>query len=690
MSRKRPHHGSRRRGDHSGVRRPHRIITGTLHVERPGHAAVETSEGTFRVAPRGLREGMNGDEVQVTLVRHQRRGGEPLAYVQGVLQRMTTSYIGTYGRADPLGVVVPLDVRIKRDFFVLPEDASADRLGVSEGDVVSARILQYPTRQSAGVVTIERRLGSASDLDLDVEAVIASYDLATDFPKAVTEEARGLLGRGITPEDLMGRVDLRETCCLTVDPTDARDFDDAVSATRLPDGGYELGVHIADVTHYVPWGSSVDVEARRRTCSVYLVDRVLPMLPEELSDDLCSLRPDEDRLCMSVRIVLDRYGRIVSADAAPSVICSKARLDYDTVDRLLQGVCGECDLPCADGWAHAVAETLTILDEVARLRTRLRRERGAIDFDTREAKVLVDEKGRPYDVNVRARTRATSLIEEAMLLANECVARMLSDHEVEAAYRVHERPAPDDMKGCVPVLRELGLVRADEVDSFVAGDPMVVQDVLERARGTSSEYLANALVLRAQRRAVYLPHNEGHYALGARAYCHFTSPIRRYPDDIVHRALKALLSNNLSSREQEDVRGHLPQLCRDCSERERVADAAGRASQRVKMAEYYADRVGESFSGVIVGVERYGLFVQLDDTCAEGLLSVRHLGEEWFVFDADRMTLTGESTGQVWGLGRRVAVEVVGTDPSRGRIDFALSHGSRPASGVPNRGNLES
>lgn len=275
-------------------------------------------------------------------------------------------------------------------------------------------------------------------------------------------------------------------------------------------------------------------------------------------------------------------------------------------------------------------------------------------------------------------------------MANESVARMLAEHDVEAAYRVHERPSPEDLRSCVPVLRELDLVRADEADSLVAGQPFVVQEVLERARGTSSEYLANALLLRAQKRAIYLPHNEGHYALGAKAYCHFTSPIRRYPDDVVHRALKALLAGRPSSREQQDVRPHLPQICRSCSERERVADAAGRASQRVKMAEYYAERVGQSFSGVVVGVERYGLFVMLDDTCAEGLLPVRALGEEWFAFDEARMSLTGESSGRVWTLGRRIAVVVTQTDPARGRIDFALAGGTHFASNGANEGTLHS
>jgi ribonuclease R len=293
--------------------------------------------------------------------------------------------------------------------------------------------------------------------------------------------------------------------------------------------------------------------------------------------------------------------------------------------------------------------------------------------------VTLDEKGRPTGVSVRRRTRATGLVEEAMLLANESVAKMLADREVPCAYRVHERPSPDDLRSTVLPLSELGLIKTTaQRDALVAGDPAAIRGVLESARGTSGEHLASALLLRAQRRAVYLPQNQGHYALGASAYCHFTSPIRRYPDILVHRALKALLAGRLNDREQTLVAKQLPQLCSTCSHMERVADAASQASEDVKMAELYADKVGQSFSGIVVGCERYGLFVMLDDTCAEGLLPTRELGAEWFSYDEARMTLTGEESGQVWRLGRRVAVEVTGTDIARGRIDFALA-GPHPA-----------
>mgnify|MGYP004487210535 CR=1 FL=1 len=625
MGRKRSR-SSRARGG-NGARRGRsasRLVEGTLRVLRPGHAFVDTQEGTFEVARRGLREGMNGDVVRVSLVG----GGQPQAYVQSVMQRNVATFLGTYGVAEPLGAVVPLDERIRRDFFVLPQDDSAERLGVAEGDVVVARILTYPARREAGVVTLDRRVGSGSELDLDVEAVVASYDLPVAFPPPALEQAEAIRAN---VDDALSRQpwrrDLRDLLCVTVDPADARDFDDAVSCRRLEDGGYELGVHIADVSHYVGWGTSVDLEARQRTCSVYLADRVIPMLPERLCNDVCSLRPGEDRLAMSVFVRLTPAGEVTSHRECASAIRSKARL-------------------------------------------------GSVDFETSESKVTLDEHGRPTGVCIRSRTRATSLVEEAMLLANECVAERLWRDGAPAAFRVHEPPMPDALLATLPVLGELGLARGADADLVAAGDQFAIQAVLRRVHGTPAAALVNALLLRAQARATYMPDNRGHYALAARAYCHFTSPIRRYPDVIVHRALKLSLGHGDSPRVRAEQDRELAQLCRTCSDRERVADSAARASQRVKLAELYAGRVGEVVSGVVSGCERFGMFVTLDETLAEGLVPVRAMGEEWFSFDEARLSLRGESTGRVWRPGMRVAVRVTDACPARGRIGLALVGGA--------------
>lgn len=663
MGRGRPHHGNRRRGRSGGPRKQHHTLTGTLVVSRPGAAHVETPEGDFELVRHGQREAMNGDEVEVAIV--EQRGRAPRAVVRSVITRAVETFLGTYAVLGPLGAVRPLDARIGHDFFVVPEDPSPERLDVGEGDVVVARITEYPTRKSSAVVTLERRVGAAGEVDLNVESVIASFGLPGDFSPSVFEQAEKIVAdvESALASD-PARRDLRDELCVTIDPADARDFDDAVGARRLPEGGYELAVHIADVTHYVAPDTPIDNEAKRRTCSAYLVDRVIPMLPERLSNDVCSLRPGENRLTMSVIVRLDAHGNVTRARMCPSAICSAARLSYDEVDSFL---CGSALPP-----SEKIGELLRALDEIRALRERVRAERGSIDFETVEARVTLDDSGCPTGVSVRRRTHATGLIEEAMLVANECVAKRLADVEAPAAYRVHEPPAPDDLKACVQPLRELGLLDGKAVSGLLAGSPFAIRDVLDAARDTPAAPMANALLLRAQRRAVYLPANEGHYALGAPAYCHFTSPIRRYPDVLVHRALKALLAGRIEGREMRVQATALPQLCRTCSDRERAADGAARATQKVKMAELFSEKVGERFSGVVSGCASFGVFVTLDDTYAEGLVPVRALGDEWFVYDEARLTLTGEESGEVWRLGRRVVVEVVDTNVPRGQIDFSL------------------
>ncbi|MFR8956824.1 MAG: ribonuclease R family protein, partial [Collinsella intestinalis] len=544
--------------------------------------------------------------------------------------------------------------------------------------------VDYPSRTESGVVTLERRIGDANEPSLGIECVMARYGLVDGYPQAAVDEAASLAVdvEGALADPL--RRDIRDRFAITIDPVDARDFDDAISAARTVRGGWMLGVHIADVSHYVDWESAIDLEARRRSTSVYLADRVLPMLPERLCSDLCSLRPDEDRLAFTVDIELDAQGRVRTYEPYPSVIRSRVRMDYGAADALLRE--GEPDGAALDAAARGRAELaveaarangvdlrafLRNADALARARREIRRKRGSIDFDTPEVHVLLDEAGMPVDIVTRERTAATSLVEEAMLLANECVAEFLADRDLVSAYRVHEDPSPDSLASAAKTLTELGAVAGGLAAGIMLGDPRAINAAVEDAADTAFAPQVNALLLRAQQRAVYKSHNEGHYALGARAYCHFTSPIRRYPDLIAHRVLKVALAKHelgkkegaaraprLTGKGPQALEAICPQLCRQASDNERAADAAANASQKVKVAQLYASRIGERDTGTVSWISDLGAFVRLDATGAEGLVRMNALGTEWWDFDDVRLTLTGESTGTRVGLGCRVVVQV--------------------------------
>ena len=692
------------RGRHSkngrrGPARSRRLpgLTGTVRVY-DARAEVETAEGVYRLGSRSMREAMPGDRVYVSL--HRGKGGARRAVVEHVIDRAVAAIVGVFEPAGPLGAVRPLDARIKQDFFVLPADDSPRRLGVEPGDIVSARIVEYPSRTESGVVTLERRIGDANEPSLGIECIMARYGLVDGYPQAAVDEAASLTvdAEGALADPL--RRDIRDRFAITIDPVDARDFDDAISVARTVRGGWMLGVHIADVSHYVDWECVIDLEARRRSTSVYLADRVLPMLPERLCNDLCSLRPDEDRLAFTVDIELDAQGRVRMYEPYPSVIRSRVRMDYGAADALLRE--GDADGAALDAAACERAEAaveaarangvdlrafLRNADALAHARREIRRKRGSIDFDTPEVHVLLDEAGMPVDIVTRERTAATSLVEEAMLLANECVAEFLADRDLVSAYRVHEDPSPDSLASAAKTLTELGAVEGGLAAGIMLGDPRAINAAVEDAAGTAFAPQVNALLLRAQQRAVYKSHNEGHYALGARAYCHFTSPIRRYPDLIAHRVLKLVLAKRelgkkeaaahaprLTGKGPQALEAICPQLCRQASDNERAADAAASASQKVKVAQLYAGRIGERDTGTVSWISDLGAFVRLDATGAEGLIRMNALGNEWWDFDDVRLTLTGESTGTKVGLGCRVVVEVASVNVLRGHLDLKLIH----------------
>lgn len=650
-----------------------------------GFGFVQTAEGEYFVPASAMSGAFDGDLVEIAPISSRsskhassRRGssddaagGKPAARVLRVIERAHDTVVGRYEVAEPFGVVVPEDARIPYDIFTMRADAPH----VPDGSLVRVRIAQFPTRKSAATGFVEEVLGMAEDERIAVDLVVARHKLETEFSEGALAEARaakvdeaGALASGY--RDICGRF------VFTVDPADARDFDDAVSlescgSRSLPAGAirvsggeasWRLGVHIADVSHYVSWDSSVDLDARRRATSVYLVDRVIPMLPSELSDELCSLKPGEVRRCMTVDVFLDDAARVVGYEAYPALMCSKARLSYDEAQDLL-----EKDAASLEG---ELAWRLRGLSALAKKRAAARAHAGGIDFSTTEAKVRLDEDGHAVEVVLRKKTDATELIEEAMILANETVAAHLVQREFPCMYRVHERPSPDALAALVPVFQEFSWFTEEMALRLTMGDPHAVRAAIAAASGRPEEELVSSLLLRSMKRALYRTSNDGHYGLASKAYAHFTSPIRRYPDLVVHRMLKAQLSRR-PERFDAEVSA-MPWIAEHSSDMERVADTAARESQEVKMIEYLRQFEGMSFSGVVSGVAAWGLYVRLENT-AEGFLPVRFLGSEYFSFDAARYCLTGQDTGRVYRLGQRVAVSITEANPRERKLEFRLA-----------------
>lgn len=646
-------------------RRPRSNPHGVLTVHAGSFGFVRTAEGEFFIPESKMAGAFDGDLVEIAPLpaRGAQKGAaddRPAARVLRVIDRAHDTVVGRYEVAEPFGVVVPEDRNIPYDIFTM----RADYPDVPDGSLVRVRMTAYPSRHEAACGVIEEVLGTADEATLSVDAIVARNKLETVFSDGALAEAAaaqldevGALAAGYR--------DIRDRCVFTIDPADARDFDDALSLDPAQDflkhgAVWRLGVHIADVSHYVPWNSSLDLDARRRATSVYLVDRVIPMLPEALSNGLCSLNPRETRRCMTCDVYLDQDWKAVGYDLYPALMRSCARLTYGEVQNALAG---EGALP------DDIMQRVRFLSQFAHARIAARRAAGGLDFDFPEARVILAADGKPERVDLRRKTEATSLVEEAMIMANEVVAQHLNERQSPALYRVHEKPSPDSLASLIPVLQEFSWFGRIDPERLVAGDPHMVQRVLAESEGRLEANLVQTLVLRAMKRAEYKPTCDGHYGLASQAYTHFTSPIRRYPDLVVHRMLRAQLTRRPQKFEQEV--SALPWIAEHASTMERVAEKAARQSQELKLIEYLSGFVGESFDATVSGVASYGMYVSLDNT-AEGLVPARYLGEEYFACDAVRHMLVGQESGQTYRLGQRVRVLLAAADAQARRLDFRL------------------
>ncbi|MBX6722461.1 MAG: RNB domain-containing ribonuclease, partial [Dactylosporangium sp.] len=614
------------------------------------------------VPPDAAGGAMHGDRV-VARVESGGDGRRRQGEIIRVLKRAVTKVVGTLERHRGHGFVVPDDRRLTQDIYV----AKADMNGGRDGEKVVVELTHWPTARRGAEGRVAERLGRPGEAGVDVKSLMFQYGLPAEFPAEVLKAADRVPDR-VTEDDLAGRWDFRGKTVFTIDGADAKDLDDAVSLERLPPGGravWRLGVHIADVSHYVPEGGPLDREARERGTSVYLVDRVIPMLPPRLSNGICSLNPNEDRLTLSCVIDFDGDGQVVDHRIGASVIRSRRRFTYDEVQAILEGTAGRAaatseapagDAPAAkrkrrsrrrkqadQGGAQAAGaasmapadaderfvETLRAMDELAqRLRTH-RRERGSIDFDLPEPAVVLDSAGSVRDVTRRTQDRAHQLIEEFMLAANETVARHFLAANVPLIYRVHESPEEERVQAFQEFLFNFGIPFQPGKDP----SPKAFQEVLERIRGMEEEHLISTVMLRTMRQARYATEPLGHFGLAARWYTHFTSPIRRYPDLVVHRiAHEVLAKGQLSARRTGILLRSLPEIAAHASVMERRAMEAERESVTLKLLQYMQGHVGETYDGIISGVTAFGIFVQLPNL-AEGLVHISTISDDYYKFN---------------------------------------------------------
>ena len=629
------------------------LVVGRLSVTSKGDGFVAPDAGGQEVFVPGLslESAMDGDQV-VTRVEGRPRGRSPVGRVIKVLERAHQTLVGVYQSTRSFGVVHPQNRRIHREVLVVQGEEN----GATDGDVVVVRITTFGSGKMNPTGTVETVLGKTGDPGVDVLAVIHGHGLPIAFPPEVERYADDAVARRRSePGEL--RIDRTDVHAFTIDPADAKDHDDALSVRRLGKGAFEVGIHIADVSHFVQSGDPVDLEALRRATSVYLVDRVIPMLPHALSTDACSLLPNVERFAISVFATLDGSGAVGDSRVERTRIRSRHKLSYEEAQAVLDGALS-IDPP--------TDEALADLAGLAKALRALREERGALDFDLPEALVVLGESGQPVDIRRMARLESHRLIEDFMLLANEIMARRAEGTALPVLYRVHEAPSRDKMLALKAFLDRLGLRT-----SKGAVGPKELQALLQKVHGSPEGQLVCTVVLRAMSRARYDPANLGHFGLAATHYTHFTSPIRRYPDLWLHRVITRALIEGRPVPEEWDGE-ELEGKAVLCSTRERVAEAAERESVDLKKAEYMERHLGDEFIGTISGVTSFGLFVLLDEVFVEGLVHVNSMMDDYYAFQEDSYRLVGERTRRTFRLGDRLAVRVARVDKMERHIDFVL------------------
>jgi ribonuclease R len=650
------------RGNRFGLADRMDVVVGRLHMHAAGYGFVvaDTARegGDLYIAPPNVKDALHGDRV-VARIEHQ-RGDRAEGRIIRILDRANATLVGRYDVDETsLGFVVPFDRRVLADVQV----AAGESLDAAAGDMVLVELTRWPTATRPPVGRVLEVLGPIDEAGVDTRIIIRKHALPDEHgADAVAEAAR--LGDLVSPSDLAGRTDFRGLPTVTIDGEHARDFDDAITLERLPNGHFWLGVHIADVSHYVEEGSPLDVEAYDRGTSVYFPERALHMFPPQLATGLCSLRPHVDRLVQSCLMEVTRSGDVVRAEFHDGVIVSDERMTYTDVNAILDG-----QAAVRKRYAALVPLFELMRDLFAVLNGR-RRRRGSVDFDLPQAEVLMDEAGRIESIVAAERNVAHRLIEEFMLLANETVADHLESQGGPGLYRIHEEPDPIKVAQFEEFISGFGLSLAAPINAL---RPRHFQRLVEKIAGRPEERPIAFLMLKTMQKARYAPENMGHFGLAAASYTHFTSPIRRYPDLVVHRLLRALRRGEIDEARREDLDDDLPEVARHTSERERRADEAERELLQWRKVRFMADKVGDEFDGYITGVAAFGLFVELVEHFVEGLVHISSMADDYYRYLESTHTLHGENTQKTYRLGDKVSVQVVRVDLERRQIDLGLT-----------------
>ena len=638
-------------------KREEAYLTGTF-ISNPkgfGFVEIEDEETDIYIPEENTCGAFYKDLVQIQIVKEEREGRRREGKVVKILEHTVTSVVGTVEKSDSFGFLIPDNRKITKDIFI-PIECMKNAV---TGDKAIAQIKKYGSSKRNPEGKIIEILGHEGEKGVDVLSVAKSYELPMEFPEKVMNQAEKIKTE-LNEGDFFGRMDLRDWTMVTIDGEDAKDLDDAVSLTKEGEF-YRLGVHIADVSNYVQYNSALDREALKRGTSVYLVDRVIPMLPKKLSNGICSLNAGEDRLALSCLMDIDKKGNVVGHKIAETVIHVTERMTYTNVNKILT----HADEAVTKKYQELVP-MFFLMKELSEIVRKNRKKRGAIDFDFPESKVILDENGKPVDIYEYEHNSATDLIEDFMLLANETVAEEYYFNEIPFVYRTHEEPDSEKIESVFSMIRA-GKIKVKKAKENVS--PKEIQQVLKEIEGLECEPFFARLLLRSMKQAKYTTDCIGHFGLAARYYCHFTSPIRRYPDLQIHRIIKENLRSRMTKEKKQHYKEILPDVASRSSMLERRAEEVERETVKMKKAEYMMAHIGEEFEGIISGVTEWGFYVELSNTI-EGLVHVNLLTDDYYEYDREHYTLTGEDTGKVYKMGQKIRVKVLRADLATRTVDF--------------------